>query len=402
MKKYWFVLVLVLLISLACNLSASAPEAAVLTDTPAGPLPSDTPQAIEQVAPTEPPPSATPTLTDVAPPPPAEPAAAPASPVLTSAPESVAYDFVAHVCDAEWANSVHYITPCPSNLDESEQGYFTNTHLAFAESNTALEVPALIVLPQQGSTGTAIFGMYPLFEIWPGDQFRAALACQGDAACNVKYALEYFDAAGKYHAGSWEWAHQAGDGVVNIAVDLSALAGQSVRFVLAVRDADGNPADDFSLWMTPQIYRAPGAQPLAAGEDQPPGMISGWVNMADAPPYMTEAGTGAESMRVTVVFFNLEDDTYWWMHTTPTRHPDFQMILPPGNYHVVAYGQGVDITPYVSAAYTGKWPLSCDQDLQAVTVVSGETVEDIVIADWNWICGGDAYRPPKPADVPLP
>ncbi len=314
----------------------------------------------------------------------------------------MAYDFVEHVCDAEWANSGSYITPCPSNLDEIEQGYFTNTHLAFAESNTAIEVQSLIVVPQQGSGGTAIFGIYPLFEVWPGDQFRASLACQGFSACKVKYALEYYDAGGEYHTVSWEWPHEAGDGIVNIAVDLSALAGQSVRFVLAVRDNDGDPSDDFALWMAPHIYRAPGAQPPepAVEEEQPPGVISGWVNMADAPPYMNDPVAGP--MMVAVVFFNLDDGTYWWIHTTPTRHPNYQMTVPPGNYHVAAFGQGVDGTPYVSAAYTGEWPLSCDQDLKAVTVAPNQKVEDIVIADWNWICGGDAYRPPKPADVPLP
>ncbi len=406
MKKYWFALFLCIFVLLACNLSTSSPETPTNVPPPsATPVPTqeETQMAspsptVEQVQPTQPSPTSTPIFTETLPPPPAP--AAP--PVMTPEPGSVAYDFVARVCDAQWANGGSYITPCPSNLDEIEQGYFTNTHLAFAESNTAIEVSSLIVVPQQGSIGTAIFGIYPLFEVWPGDQFRTALACQGDAACNVKYALEYYDAAGEYHSGSWQWPHQAGDGIVNIAVDLSTLAGQSVRFVLAVRDADGNTADDFTLWMAPHIYRSPDAQPPdpAVEQDQTPGVISGWVNMADAPPYMNDPIVGP--MMVVVVFFNLDDGTYWWIHTTPTRHPNYQMTVPPGDYHVVAYGQGIDGTPYVSAAYTGEWPLSCDQDLKAVTVAPSQKVEDIVIADWNWICGGDAFRPEKPVDVPLP
>jgi hypothetical protein len=45
---------------------------------------------------------------------------------------------------------------------------------------------------------------------------------------------------------------------------------------------------------------------------------------------------------------------------------------------------------------------SCNQPLQRVNMPSNGFVEGIVIADWNWNCGGTAYRPAKPAEVPIP
>ena len=265
--------ILVSFILLACNLFAASSTPTAIPPVTATPIPTevptDTPASTpEPTATTEPSPTS-------APPPPQIP---------IPEPDTIAYDFVSNVCDAQWANSISFITPCPSNLDEIEQGYITHSNLAFAESNTAIEIPSLIVVPQQGGSRTAIFGIYPEFEIWPGDQFRATLACQGDAACNVEYALEYYDTAGKYQTPNWVWDHQIGDGPQTIAVDLSSLAGQTVKLVLAVRDADKDPSTDYALWIAPHIYRSPDAQPppafADADADNTPGVISGVVDMS--------------------------------------------------------------------------------------------------------------------------
>jgi len=106
-------------------------------------------------------------------------------------------------------------------------------------------------------------------------------------------------------------------------------------------------------------------------------------------------------MPVVVTFFNLDDGTFWYIQTSLTGHPNYQMTVPPGSYQVVAYARGVGGEPYVVAGYTGKNP-SCGQVLQVVNVGQNEHVENIVIADWNWTCGGTAYRPEKPSIVPIP
>lgn len=371
--------------------------------TPAA-LPEATPTSIStntQVPTTAPASTNTPVFTATSPPPtspPSQPATQVAIPIPD--PNTIAYDFAANVCQAEWANSIAYLPNCPGDLDNIEPGYVTNTGIVFAESTTGIETAALIVLPQQGGTNTAVFGMYPPFEVWPGDQFRATLACQGDAPCDVEFSLEYFDESDEYQVPNWDWAHKVGEGPQSVAVDLTSLAGQSVGFVLAVRDGEGGPANDWALWINPHIFRSPDAVPPPESADQTPGVISGMVEMSTAPPYMNDPGK-AESMPVAVVFFNLDDGTYWWIHSSLTGHPYYQMTVPPGNYHVVAYGQGVGDVAYVAAGHTGQNP-SCGQPLQTVVVEPNAEVENIVVADWNWMCGGEAYRPEKPADVPLP
>ncbi len=129
------------------------------------------------------------------------------------------------------------------------------------------------------------------------------------------------------------------------------------------------------------------------------GLISGRVDMSTAPPYLNDPVIG--NSPVVVTFFNLDDDTYWYIQTSQTGHPDYQMSIPPGTYQIVAYGRGVGDVPFVAAGYTGENP-SCGKALKTVVVEPNARVDDIVIADWNWTCGGSAYRPDKPAEVPIP
>lgn len=129
------------------------------------------------------------------------------------------------------------------------------------------------------------------------------------------------------------------------------------------------------------------------------GFISGRVDMSTAPPYLNDPLIG--SSPVVVVFFNLDDGTYWYIQTSQTGHPDYKMSVPSGTYQIVAYGRGVGDLPFVAAGYTGENP-SCGKALKTVVVEPNVRVDDIVIADWNWTCGGSAYRPDKPADAPIP
>jgi len=117
-----------------------------------------------------------------------------------------------------------------------------------------------------------IFGTYPPFTVQPGDQFRATVGCLSSwetlygwpaTGCKVQFALEYYDAAGTYHSYQqmtpWTAWEETYDGAITtVNVDLSPLAGQTVRFTLVVRD-QGNPKGDYALWVEPHIWRL--AQP---------------------------------------------------------------------------------------------------------------------------------------------
>ncbi len=324
-------------------------------------------------------------------------------------PELVAYDFVTEVCSAVWTTNATYL-PCPARLEDAVGGYVEANDHAVLEGMVSVEAPLLIGLPGKGyPEGVGLFGKYPPFTVYPGDTFYATIACQGDADCNLGFALEYYDQSGSVIPVNWKWIHRAGDGPQEVSVDLSSAAGQAVELFLVLRQEE-ELENQWGVWINPYISRDPGAKPLPTAEilptptpdpeDKTPGVISGMVDMSSAPPYLKDSMNGGSSP-VVVVFFNQSDGTYWWIHTSLTGHPYFQMTVSPGEYQVVAFAQGVGDVPYVAGGYTGQNP-SCGKNLKTVTMPPNDRLENIVIADWNWTCGGTAYRPSKPGGVPLP
>ncbi len=245
------------IVTLACGNAAPSPEeeaplktmvAATLTA-----LPSAT--AI-------PPTQAAPTATVTPPPPTASP-----PPTTAAAVGYKAYDFIDHLCDASWTNSLEPI-PCPGK-DQATLGL----GWVYAVDNPVLEgvhnyQRGMLTHPATNTSigQSQIFGTYPPFPVLAGDQFRATVGCLSNweslygwpaTGCSVQFALEYYDANGIYHSQTLPWSNweETYDGAVTtINVDLSPLAGQTVRFTLTVRD-QGNPQGDYALWVEPQIWR---------------------------------------------------------------------------------------------------------------------------------------------------
>jgi hypothetical protein len=322
-------------------------------------------------------------------------------------PATVAFDFVALRCEAQWSNSGESL-PCPGDLNDVASGYVAMEVDPMLEGNVSVSSEALLTIPADNSRSYGgIFGHYPPFTVQHGDSLRAVLACQQhDDPCDVSFDVMYFDSAGGFHEfpGSgpppYDVDDTSGGNHIILDLPLDTLADQTVEFLLGVRD-EGDATGGRALWIRPYIWRDPDyVPPTSTPESKIPGVISGWVDMAAAPPYMKDPMVNPQGIPVVVMFFNQDDYTWWWFHTTAT-HPNYQMTVPPGDYLVVAYGRGVGDVPYVTAGYTGMNP-SCGQALALVNVPPNGFVEGIVIADWNWNCGGTAYRPPKPDEVPLP
>ena len=69
--------------------------------------------------------------------------------------------------------------------------------------------------------------------------------------------MEYYTENGAYidsQQTGWYWNQTQDEATTDIAVDLSILAGQTVRLVLVVRD-NGDPEGDYALWVEPQLWR---------------------------------------------------------------------------------------------------------------------------------------------------
>ena len=165
--------------------------------------------------------------------------------------ETVAYDFVANYCSAEWRSAAG-VLPCPGSTGDSD-GFVITISAPKLEDNRTENEPALETHPQWINNGV-ITGKYPPFDVEAGDRFRTIIGCLFDAAlCNVKFQFNYrVDGGSLQTLGSWT---ETADGSIRILdIDLSSLAGQSVEFVLAVQ-ANGSSGQDWAFWLAPHIRR---------------------------------------------------------------------------------------------------------------------------------------------------
>ena len=206
-----------------------------------------------------------PAVVPVTPPPvPSQPSAA-FTPVPTLVPPSatstpqppagiVVLDFISLLCNAQWSNGAKHLTACtPVNADHS--GGFADSVDPTQEGLPA-GTPVLLTIPAWNGA-SSLFLRYPSLVVSPGDRFQATLLCRKTLPCDVQFALEYYDASGKYHSPFMEWNFLSGDAPIRVDADLSALAGQAVDLVLVLRlfHALDTFERDNGLWIQPQVFR---------------------------------------------------------------------------------------------------------------------------------------------------
>ncbi len=164
---------------------------------------------------------------------------------------TITLDFSARMCNAQWMNGVQYL-PCPATEASRPAGYpsLMDPVSQGLPPNTAV----LLTVPAQNGA-SSIFGRYPVYLVQAGDRFQATLRCVSDVPCQVEFALEYYDAQGKYHDHFGAWQYSGGDPPIPVDLDLSPLAGQRVGFTLAVRPQNSSPQNDLALWIAPHIFR---------------------------------------------------------------------------------------------------------------------------------------------------
>ena len=320
---------------------------------------------------------------------------------------TVALDFSERPCSASWSNNGEYL-PCPGNLDEINGGYADRFDTIVIEGDIHIDQPGLLTIPAQNDSGFySIFGKYPPFTVQPGDHFQAVLACaEGFPNCNVSFSLEYFASGNtilQVPGAKWDKQVDPGGSYIYADANLDPLAGQTVQFLLTVRD-NGDADDDYAVWIMPHIARLGSA----ATDAIPPHQlkitnielvnIAGLVDMSSAPPYLYDDHPPGSP--ASVVLFDLNSEMFFTVSTKNT-HPNFSLDVYPGQYYAVAYSYGVGDVPYVSGAFTGVDP-SCGQPMAVLNVLPDTPVTNLVINDWNWSCRGTAERMEKPEEVSLP
>ena len=177
------------------------------------------------------------------------------SPTQSASLGTIALDFVSLLCDAKWMNGGQHLTACPNANADHSGGYAVA--IDPGSEGLAANTPVLLTIPAWNGYA-ALFLRYPSFKVHAGDRFRTTLRCSGPAnsQCNVQFALEYYDAQGKYHSPFMQWNYNPSMPDIHVDADLSSLTGQSVDFVLALRPNNDTPQQDRSLWIAPLIYRA--------------------------------------------------------------------------------------------------------------------------------------------------
>ena len=171
---------------------------------------------------------------------------------------TVALDFADRPCSASWSNNGEYL-PCPGNLNEISGGYADRFDTIVIEGNIHINQPGLLTIPaQKDSDFYAIFGKYSPFTVQSGDRFQAVLACvEGFPNCDVSFSLEY-NASGstimQIPNAKWEKQYDPEGSYIYADANLDPLAGQTVQFLLTVRD-NGDAGEDYAVWIMPHIAR---------------------------------------------------------------------------------------------------------------------------------------------------
>ena len=162
------------------------------------------------------------------------------------------YDFVNSACSARWFSSAGNLT-CP-NVNNNRDGFILRQSNARLEDGTLVTRPSLLTSPQNIVNGY-IRGFYPSYRVQNGDRFQAIISCENQAiSCSVQFRLDYQLRDGLVRE-FWEVAEQQDGMYSTVDLDLSALAGQDVRFVLTVFSF-GPASGDRALWVEPRIVRS--------------------------------------------------------------------------------------------------------------------------------------------------
>jgi hypothetical protein len=167
---------------------------------------------------------------------------------------SGALDFVADAGKAVWSSGAGALT-FPGTEGDAK-GFALKLDNPKLENGTTDSNPGLLVGPQNVTDGY-IQGVYPDFAVQKGDRFQSIVNCAAGATnCYVVFKLDYQIGGGAVK-NYWTFYERYEGLYYRADVDLSALAGQNVKFILKV-GAYGSASGDKALWGGARIVRPGG------------------------------------------------------------------------------------------------------------------------------------------------
>lgn len=167
----------------------------------------------------------------------------------------IIYDFAANLCKAEW-RSQSGVLPCKENEGGTEgdpRGFMRLVNNRALENGTTPAIPVLLTVPDATKTG-AITATFPVVTIQQGYRFKASFGCvQNASQCSVVYQVNYLLGSDQLK-NLEEKSHAYSGSLKEIDIDLSPLAGQSIKVVLVVL-ANGSAEGDQAVWLHPRIEK---------------------------------------------------------------------------------------------------------------------------------------------------
>lgn len=176
--------------------------------------------------------------------------------VAGDAPSVGGYNFWLNACSAEWKSGAGAL-PCPGT-DGDRKGFVIPMQSTQLEDGNMGPAPSLVTSPENRYNGY-IMGTFPAFTVQPGDRFVSGVGCDYNSNCYATFRLDYMTATG-YMGTFWQWREQNDRINYSASVDLTPLAGKSVRFILTIL-ATGSATGDRVRWIGPSIVRREGTQP---------------------------------------------------------------------------------------------------------------------------------------------
>lgn len=160
------------------------------------------------------------------------------------------YDFYANASHAVWSSGWGTLA-CPGT-DADAHGFILTQAAPVLEDGTT-GASGLLTFPQNVTDGY-IQGVYPAFSVQSGDRFQAKIDCEHNAvSCKVIIKLNYQIGSGTIQ--TFKTFYEGYEGMYYpVDISLAPLAGQSVKFILAVY-AWGSPTGDRAQWIAPRIVR---------------------------------------------------------------------------------------------------------------------------------------------------
>lgn len=176
--------------------------------------------------------------------------------VSGEAPYEAGYNFWLNACSAEWRSGSGPL-PCPG-MEGDNKGFIIPQNFSHLEDGTMGPAPALLIAPEN-KYNSYLQGIFPALTVQPGDRFRSVVGCEYGFSCYVTFRLDYMTPNGGIF-NFWTWREQSDRKNYSVDLDLSPLAGRSVRFILTIL-ATGSSSGDRVRWGSPALIRLGSAPP---------------------------------------------------------------------------------------------------------------------------------------------